>query len=119
MKKETKQCKNCKKDFVILEDDISFYKKMDLCVPDLCAECRAQLRHIFRNERNFYKRNCDLCGESMITIWSPNKETPVYCVPCWWSDKWSAESFGLHYDNKRDFIEQVGELYKKVPKPAC
>ena len=117
-KNENRICQNCKQDFIIEPDDFKFYEKMGVQPPRLCRECRSQLRHIFRNERNFYKRNCDLCGESMITIWSPNKDTPVYCVPCWWSDKWDPTSLGSSYDSKRPFFEQIEELYKKVPKPA-
>ena len=115
---ETKVCQNCKNEFVIEPDDFGFYEKVGVQAPGLCPSCRAQLRHIFRNERNFYKRNCDLCGESMITIWSQNKKTLVYCVPCWWSDKWDAKSFALEYDSGQDFFKQAGELYQKVPKPA-
>lgn len=54
----------------------------------------------------------------MITIWSPNKETPIYCVACWWSDKWDPYEYGASYNPARSFFEQVGDLYKKVPKPA-
>ncbi len=118
MNPETRFCKNCTKEFTIEVDDFSFYRKVGVQDPGLCVECRAQLRHIFRNERNFYKRNCDLCGESMITIWSPNKETLVYCVSCWWSDKWDPYMYGISYDPTKTFFEQIGELYKNVPKPA-
>ena len=118
MNSKKRICRNCKKDFTIESEDFKFYDKLGVQAPNLCLECRIQLRHLFRNERNFYKRNCDLCGESIITIWSPNKDTPVYCVPCWWSDKWDPMSFGLPYDENRTFFEQIGELYKKVPKPA-
>lgn len=115
---ENKSCRKCQNSFTIERDDFSFYTKMGVQAPDLCPQCRAQLRHIFRNERNFYKRNCDLCGESIITIWSPNKDTPIYCVNCWWSDKWNPKDYALEYNENIDFFKQVGELYKNVPKPA-
>jgi len=117
-KSENRTCQNCKNDFIIESEDFKFYEKIKVCIPNLCIKCRSQLRHIFRNERIFYKRKCDLCEENIISIWSPNKETPVYCVKCWWSDKWDAYSYGIDYDIKKPFFKQIGELYKKVPKPA-
>ena len=62
MQSETKQCQNCKNDFTIEPDDFGFYEKMQVPAPTFCPDCRAQRRFAFRNERNFYKRECDLCN---------------------------------------------------------
>lgn len=63
MKQETKNCQNCKKDFIIESDDFSFYEKIQVPPPTFCPECRLVRRLVTRNERTLYKRKCDLCEE--------------------------------------------------------
>ena len=116
MNSETKNCKNCKKDFTIESDDFSFYEKIGVCVPNMCPCCRAQSRLSFRNERTFYKRPCDKCKKSVVSMYSPNKSFTVYCYDCWFNDNWGGEDFGLDYDYKIPFFEQFDKLWKKVPK---
>jgi len=113
---ETKTCQNCKQEFVIEPDDFVFYKKIDVPVPTFCPECRYQRRLTGRNEWNFYKRNCTLCGKSMVSIYNPSYPGPVYCQPCWWSDKWDALSYGLDFDFSKTFFEQFKEFRFKVPR---
>ncbi|MBI4085550.1 MAG: hypothetical protein HY432_03565 [Candidatus Liptonbacteria bacterium] len=73
---------------------------------------------MFRNERVLYKRNCDLCGKQIITVFSPDKPYKVYCQPCWWSDNWDATEYAAEYDPKRNFFEQYKEFQAKVPYMA-
>jgi len=113
--KEDRQCQNCKSEFRIKPEDFAFYEKMQVPPPTFCPQCRLQRRLMFRNERVFYKRKCDLCGKDMITIHSPDKDRKVYCNPCWWSDKWDSAEFAMDYDPSRSFFEQLQELQKNVP----
>ena len=115
---ETKNFQNCKNDFQITEDDFGFYKKMDLDIPNLCPPCRNQRRLIFRNERILYKRICDLCKKETISVYSKNKNFPVYCYDCWWGDKFDGEDYAMEYSPDRPFFEQWKELFDKTPKPA-
>ena len=108
-------CQNCKKDFTIEPDDFSFYEKMQVPAPTFCPDCRFQRRLMFRNERVLYKRTCDLCKKSMITIFSPDKKAPVFCGACWWGDGWDPKDYGMVYDPTRPFLEQLKELTEKVP----
>lgn len=112
---ETKNCQNCKKDFTIEPDDFSFYGKMNIPAPTRCPECRFQLRMMFRNERTFYRRECDLCHKNIISVYAPDAKNPVYCVKCWWSDDWDPESYGRDFDFSRPFFEQFKELLDTVP----
>lgn len=84
MQNETKTCQNCKQNFVIEPEDFNFYEKIKVPSPTLCVDCRQQRRYAWRNERTLYRRNCDLCGKNMVTIYSPNKPYKVYCHDCWW-----------------------------------
>lgn len=118
MTPESKICQNCKQSFTIEPDDFSFYEKIKVPPPTWCPECRQQRRYSWRNERVLYRRTCDLCGKSTVTIYSPNKPFKVYCPPCWWSDKWDAKEFGRDFDFQRPFFPQWQELQLRVPRIA-
>ncbi len=118
IKEETKNCQNCKQNFVIEPDDFAFYEKMKVLAPTWCPECRLIRRMIWRNERVLYKRQCDLCSEKIISVYPKEVTFPVYCPACWRSDKWDALSFGREYDFSKPFFAQFKELFNLVPRPA-
>jgi hypothetical protein len=113
---ETKSCQNCKKEFIVTDEDFNFYKKVEVPPPTFCPSCRMQRRMSFLNERTFYKRKCDLTGESIVSLFPADAEVPVYKPSAWWSDAWEATDFGMEYDFSRPFFEQFGELLRKVPQ---
>src|SRR3989344_3663461 len=118
MNTETKQCQNCKKDFIIGSEDFQFYEKLKVPPPTFCPECRFIRRLIWRNERSLYKRKCDLCGEMKILMYTPESPYKVYCFSCWWSDKWAGLEYGREYDFSKPFFEQFKELLLAVPRPG-
>ncbi len=118
MNSETKNCQNCKNDFIIEPDHFSFYEKIGVPAPNKCPDCRQQLRYAFRNERKLYRRNCDLCEKSTVTIYSPNKPFKVYCPPCFWGDGWDAGDYARDFDFSRSFFEQYKELQLIAPRIA-
>ena len=65
-KEEKRICQNCKKDFMIEEDDFNFYEKIKVPPPSFCFECRLQRKMIRRNERNLYKIDCYLCKKNVF-----------------------------------------------------
>ncbi|MBU0683111.1 MAG: hypothetical protein KJ864_02325 [Candidatus Omnitrophica bacterium] len=122
-----KHCKKCGRQYEITDDDLKFYDKISPVIngrkylippPALCPDCRQQRRLAFRNEKNLYHRKCDLCGKEIISMYSPDKPYQVYCQSCFWSDKWSADSFASEYNENISFFEQYHELQKKTPKPG-
>src|SRR3989338_5932557 len=113
-----KTCQNCKKDFVIEQDDFDFYEKIKVPPPTFCPECRLQRRMVFRNERTLYKRNCNICQQNVISLYPADSTFPVYCNHCWYGDKWDPETYGQDYDPKLSFFEQFKNLMKAVPRPA-
>ncbi len=115
---ETKTCSKCQNSFNLEKDDFSFYQKMGVQVPDMCPQCRAQLRLSFRNERVFYKRDCDKCKRSVVSMYSPNKPYVVYCYDCWFAEDWDASDYSIDYNDQRSFFDQFNELFNKVPKIA-
>jgi len=113
---ETRQCQNCKKDFVIEPEDFNFYEKIKVPPPTFCPECRFQRRMSWRNERALYKRPCDLCKKSFVAMYPESAVFPVYCKDCWYSDKWDATAHGRDYDFSKTFFEQWKELSRVVPR---
>ncbi|MGC9603304.1 MAG: hypothetical protein ABSF47_02440 [Minisyncoccia bacterium] len=118
MNSETRNCQNCKQPFKIESEDFGFYEKMGVLPPVLCPDCRMKRRLVWRNERTLYKRTCDLCKKSIVSVHHPNYPSPVYCVKCHHSDNWDPYSFGVAYDPSRPFFDQFKELLLRIPKAA-
>jgi|SRR3989344_3288469 len=112
----SENCQNCKKDFVIEPDDFGFYEKMKVPAPTFCPDCRLQRRFMFRNNRSFYKRECQLCGKSMLALYHKDRPFTVYCRECWLSDKWDPMSYEQDYDTSKPFLEQFRSLQLVVPR---
>ncbi len=112
---ETKNCQNCKKEFIIEPDDFGFYEKIGVPAPTFCPECRSQRRNAWRNKMSLYSDTCDSCGSGVISLYSPESGLTVYCNKCWWSDKWDPTSYGQEYDFSKPFFTQFRELIQKVP----
>jgi hypothetical protein len=113
---QTKNCQNCKKDFIIEPDDFGFYEKIKVPAPTFCSECRFIRRLLMRNERALYKRKCDLCGESKILVYKEDSKFKVYCKECFNSDNWDPVIYSKDYDFSKTFFEQYIELFNVVPK---
>lgn len=116
MKQETKNCQNCKKEFVIESEDFAFYEKIKVPAPTFCPDCRFQRRLLFRNNRVFYKRECALCKKSVIATYHKDRPFIIYCRDCWLSDKWDPMTYGENYDFSKPFLEQFRALQQKVPR---
>jgi hypothetical protein len=115
------QCANdwCKAAFDVSDADRAFYEKVSpvfngkkelIPPPTHCPECRQQRRIAWRNERNLYRRFCNLCKREHVSIYSPDKPLNVLCQECWWSDRWDGTSFGRTVDFQRLFLSQWQEL---------
>ena len=118
MQSETKNCQNCKKDFVIEPDDFGFYEKMKVPAPTWCPQCRNIRRLAYREERSLYKDKCDKCGIDTASLYAPGTPFTVYCSLCWWGDGWDGTDYGREYDFSKPFFEQLHELQKVVPCQA-
>ena|ERR1035437_6349796 len=118
METQTRQCQNCKKDFIIEPDDFGFYEKIKVSLPTFCPECRMQRRLAWRNDITLYNRTCDLCKKGVVTIYSKESDVIVYCNKCWWGDAWDASQYRQDYDFSRPFFEQFKEFSLKIPHLA-
>ncbi len=111
------ECKKCKQGFTLDKDDLGFYEKMKVPPPKVCPDCRFKMRAMFRNETTLYSgRKCALCEKSIVSMFNPKAPYTVYCYDCFYSEKWDPKEYAMDYDENRPFLEQFGELLKKVPK---
>jgi len=115
MHSETKNCQNCKKDFIIEPDDFNFYEKIKVPPPTFCPNCRLIRRLIWRNDRYLSKVNCDLCGNSTLSTFRKDNGYIIYCSNCYRSDDWDPLYYEMNYDFSISFFIQFAELMKRVP----
>lgn len=120
-----KQCQNCHKTYKVSDRDLDFYKQIKISVPTFCSECREQRRLAWRNERNLYKRKCDLSGKEIVSVYSGDIKIKVYSEDAWWSDKWDGLEYGQDYNfnlpagrQGKSFFLQFKNLLSKVPRLA-
>lgn len=116
MSPETRNCQNCKNDFIIEPDDFTFYDKMSVPPPTWCPLCRQMRRMMFRNFKTLYKRPSTKSGKSIISMYSPEAPFPVYEASEWYQDDWDPTSYGKEIDFSRPFFEQLKELHDTVPR---
>ncbi|MCX6807383.1 MAG: hypothetical protein NTZ80_01050 [Patescibacteria group bacterium] len=125
-------CIKCQSQFEITPDDRELLEKLTPAIgtmkfpipdPKFCPDCRSQRRLSFRNERSLYYRQCDLCQKKIMSMYQPDKQPdgnkyPVYCLDCFWSDKWSGEDYAMDVDLNKPFMEQLDLMHKQVPRIA-
>lgn len=120
-------CLQCQQAFTITDQDLAFYQKVSPVIsgrvelvspPTHCPTCRTERRMATRNDYSLYNRACSLCHKSIISIYTQDKDYPVYCKDCWWSDQWDATALGKSFDWQRPFFEQFQELRNTIPRLA-
>ena len=118
MESETKNCQNCKKDFIIEPDDFGFYEKIKVPPPSLCPECRRINRFgQFLRVPKFFKKKCSAPGhnEEVVTIYPPDSPHKIYDFDFYQSDNWDPVSFGREIDINKSFFEQFKEFFFDIP----
>ena len=105
MASNTRNCQNCKKDFIIEPDDFSFYEKLKVPPPTFCPECRFRRRMLSTNERVLYRRKCDMTGKTIFSMYHEDVPFPVYHPEAWYGDDWDPYSYGVDYDFSKSFFD--------------
>lgn len=118
MNSETRNCQNCKQDFIIEPDDFSFYEKIKVPPPTFCSTCRFERRLSFMNIYSLYKSVCDKCNSNIISMYHKDSGKKVFCPKCWWADDWDGTEYGVVYNPNRNFIEQYIEFKNNTPVMA-
>ena len=86
-------CIECKRNYKIIAQELSFYKKQTLALPEFCPTCRHLHRIAKRNRATLYSRECmceetghDHSGKCLVkfeTTYSPDRIEKIYCEDCY------------------------------------
>jgi len=115
---EKRICQNCKKNFIVEIRDFSFYEKIKVPPPTWCPDCRCIRRMVHRNERNLFKRTCDITGKNIISIYRADCPYTICDKDYYFSDDFDPFKYSQVYDPNLKFFEQFYEFAKKVPTPS-
>ncbi len=77
------ECEVTEKPFKIVEQELKFYRKYNLPVPQLHPDQRHLDRMLLRNPMKLYDRKCMKCQSDIRTTYAPNREEKVYCEECY------------------------------------
>ncbi|MCX6751909.1 MAG: hypothetical protein NTZ87_00160 [Candidatus Nomurabacteria bacterium] len=88
--KEIIECKNkgkvetqCTLAFRITFEELSFYKKQKIPIPEYCPNCRHYARLAKHLPPVIFDRTCAKCGDEMKTAYAPDRPEIVYCEKCY------------------------------------
>jgi len=75
----------CTEAFKIIQDEYTFYKRMNLPIPHLCPNCRHYNRLKQRNPLKLWHRKCmkPNCSNEFETSYAPDRPEIVYCERCY------------------------------------
>lgn len=80
---EILKCIDCDRNYKITEQELFFYKRMNLPIPRKCFYCRHHDRILKRGPIKFWDRNCAHCNKQITTNYSPERPEIVYCESCY------------------------------------
>lgn len=81
--KEVLACETCGKNFKIVIQELSFYRKKIIPIPTKCPDCRHKDRLNLRNPRKLWERSCSKCKMKIKSSYSPERSEIVYCENCY------------------------------------
>ncbi|MFA6190000.1 MAG: hypothetical protein WC711_00580 [Candidatus Staskawiczbacteria bacterium] len=81
--KEIFACKDCERNYKIIQAEFQFYKKINLPLPRKCFFCRHNDRIKRRGPMEIYDRKCTKCGKDIKTNYAPDRPEIVYCERCY------------------------------------
>lgn len=81
--KEVLACAECGKNYRIIPQELTFYRRKNVPVPRLCPDCRQRARMKLRNPRKLYARTCQKCSDAVQTTCPPDRPEIIYCEKCY------------------------------------
>ena len=102
--------------FEITQDDLRFYDKLGVPPPRLSPAERQRRRLAWRNERTLYRRTCSGSGRTIYAMYPHDSSFPVYDHDFFFSDRWSALSYGIDFNPSHPFFALYYLLQQRVPR---
>ncbi len=84
--KQILTCTDCGKLYKIIPQELAFYKRYGIPVPNKCADSRHFDRIALRNPRKLWDRNCDNCKKNLKTSYSPERKEHILCEECYFKE---------------------------------
>ena len=71
--------------FKITNQELQFYKKLNIPLPQICQNCRHYARFAWRNPIKLWHRHCmkEGCTNEFETSYAPDRPEIVYCEACY------------------------------------
>lgn len=81
--KEILACRGCGRNYKIILQELNFYRKMNLPLPDLCFYCRHEKKMKMCNPHKLRRGNCAQCGKEVDTSFPEGTKKTIYCEECY------------------------------------
>ncbi len=91
--KEVFVCMECKKNYRIIGNELTFYKRMNIPIPRTCPDCRHVKRFQSRGPNKLWHRECMCqnekhghsakCENEFETNYAPDRPEIIYCEKCY------------------------------------
>ncbi len=86
-------CIECKRNYKIIPNELTFYKKQQIPIPRRCFHCRHHARILRRNPLELWHRSCmcekashqhqGKCPNEFETSYAPERSEVIYCESCY------------------------------------
>ncbi|MFA5076668.1 MAG: hypothetical protein WC480_04625 [Patescibacteria group bacterium] len=86
-------CQKCKRNYKLISQELTFYKRLGIPIPHFCPECRHQQRMALRNPKRLWSRRCwcsqtghghqGQCSIEFETTYAPERMEKIYCGECY------------------------------------
>lgn len=82
---EILECTQCKRNYKIIPNELSFYKKWQVPIPRKCFFCRLEKRFSLRTPSRVWHRKCmnKGCNNEFETSYVPDRPEIIYCEFCY------------------------------------
>ena len=80
---EILSCIKCNRNYKVIDQELLFYRKMNIPIPRKCFYCRHRDRIVRRGPYKFWNRNCAKCNKEINTNYAPERPEIVYCEKCY------------------------------------
>jgi hypothetical protein len=96
-------CNMCGVSFHVSPEELSFYRKMLIPIPESCPKCRRKNRVERRGVYEIKKGICVFCGDTIKTIYDSKKDR-VHCDDCFERWRFSKKSDQVSEDESEEEI---------------
>jgi len=77
------ECTETKRPYLIIRQELDFYRRMGLPVPRVHPDERHKRRMALKNPRKIWTHKCSKCGKEVYSSYSPDRPEIVYCEECY------------------------------------